>query len=100
MSRKLPDIAETTKRVKNSIERSLTVAETIGGRRALGGSLGKRFAKKALDANTAEFDQFLKDMNFLITNYTKDGKANANFSIERLRTSVASLRNLEKGGKK
>ncbi|BDA70227.1 hypothetical protein CAL7716_043930 [Calothrix sp. PCC 7716] len=97
---KLPNIDETTRRVKTSIEKSLHVSDVINGKKTLGGSLGKRYAKAAQDANTREFDQFCKDVDFLIKNYTKDGKS-LGITIDRLRTSVASLRNQQgQGGKK
>ncbi|RUT07264.1 hypothetical protein DSM106972_025250 [Dulcicalothrix desertica PCC 7102] len=57
---KLPDINTTTARVKGSIEKSLHVSDVINGKKTLGGSLGKRYAKAAQEANTREFDQFCR----------------------------------------
>ncbi|BAZ38684.1 hypothetical protein NIES4101_46240 [Calothrix sp. NIES-4101] len=94
MTRKIPTEAEATGRIKNDIERTLSLTDTLNGRKALGGQLGKQFKLKAINT-TADFDQFLKDTDYLIKNFTN---GSAEISIQRLRTSIASLR--DKGGKK
>lgn len=89
MTRKLPTDAQVTGMVRKDIERTLTLTDTINGKVPLGGSLGKKVGKSI--NTTAEFDQFIKDIDFLIRNYTKAGKS-AQFSIQRLKGTVANLR--------
>jgi hypothetical protein len=95
MTKKLPPEKLVTQRVKDDIERTLLVADTINGKKPIGGTLGKRQQKGAIDT-TKEFDQFLKDASFLINKYSS---GETSFTIDRLKTSVAELRK-QQGGKK
>jgi hypothetical protein len=88
MTKKMPTDAQVTGMVRKDIERTLTLTDTINGKKPLGGTLGK----KAKPINTTpDFDQFIKDVDFLIRNYTKAGKS-AQFSIQRMKGTVADLR--------
>lgn len=91
MTKKLPDEAKVTARVKKDIESSLTLTDTLNGKRPLGGSLGKKLKGKGLDT-TNDFDQFLKDIDYLIRGYSSEGN-NTPISIKRLKKSVTQLRN-------
>lgn len=96
MTQKLPDEAKMTARVKKDIESSLTLTDTLNGKKPLGGTLGKKLKTKALDT-TNDFDQFLKDIDFLIRGYSTEGQ-NTPITIKRLKKSVSQLRS--EGGKK
>jgi hypothetical protein len=92
MTKKLPNDAKMTSIVKNDIERTLTLTDTINGKIPLGGTLGKQKQKTGAINTTKDFDQFLQDVAFLVKNHSKDGKQ-SQFSIQRLKGSIADLRN-------
>jgi hypothetical protein len=96
MTKKLPDEAKMTARVKSDIESSLTLTDTLNGKKPLGGTLGKRLKGKSFDT-TNDFDQFLKDIDYLIKGYSSEGNSTP-ISIKRLKKSVSQLRS--EGGKK
>lgn len=79
-----------TARVKKDIESSLTLTDTLNGKTPLGGTLGKKLKGKSLDT-TNDFDQFLKDIDYLIRGYSSSGDS-IPISIKRLKTSVNQLR--------
>ncbi|PAX52016.1 hypothetical protein [Brunnivagina elsteri] len=72
MTKKLPDEAKVTERVKKDIEQSLTLADTLNGKKPLGGTLGKKLQNKLVDT-TNDFEQFLKDIDYLIKGYSTSG---------------------------
>jgi hypothetical protein len=98
MTRKLPSEEKLSSFVKKDVEQSLLVADTLNGKRPYGGKFGSKQKNKAIDT-TQEFDQFLKDVNFMLQSYTSTTNK-VDFSVERLKTSIASLRDKTPKGKK
>jgi archaellum component FlaC len=90
MTKKLPTDEKITAFVKRDIERTLDVADTINGRKPLGGKFGVKQKNKAINT-TKDFDEFLRDINFMLKNYSTNPNK-IEFSVDRLKGNIRDLR--------